>query len=138
MADDTIATIRALDLRPVDLIGFSRGGFIAQQILFDTPDLIRRAIRVCPAPITTATLPFRRSIPVFLLLDVISRPWRPGLRHPAAHRLSSIGWPVPPPCRVRWTGSPARRTCLPEVRPASANPMFRSNGRCASSGAGGP
>jgi len=44
MANDTIATIRALGLKSVDLIGFSLGGFVAQQILLDAPDLVRRAI----------------------------------------------------------------------------------------------
>src|SRR3546814_6159257 len=43
MADDMIAAIRALGLTSIDLIGFSLGGFVAQQILFDAPDLVRRA-----------------------------------------------------------------------------------------------
>lgn len=50
MAKDTIATIRALGLKSVDLIGFSLGGFVAQQILFDAPDLIRRAILAGTGP----------------------------------------------------------------------------------------
>lgn len=50
MANDSIATIRALGLKPVDLIGFSLGGFVAQQILFDAPDLVRRAILAGTGP----------------------------------------------------------------------------------------
>jgi pimeloyl-ACP methyl ester carboxylesterase len=50
MANDMIATIRALGLKSVDLIGFSLGGFVAQQILFDAPDLIRRAILAGTGP----------------------------------------------------------------------------------------
>lgn len=50
MANDTIATIRALGLTSVDLIGFSLGGFVAQQILFDAPDLVRRAILAGTGP----------------------------------------------------------------------------------------
>ncbi|MGN7714868.1 alpha/beta fold hydrolase [Agrobacterium radiobacter] len=50
MASDTIATIRALGLKSVDLIGFSLGGFVAQQILFDAPDLVRRAILAGTGP----------------------------------------------------------------------------------------
>lgn len=46
MATDTIAFIAALELRRVDLLGFSLGGMIAQQILFDRPELIRRVILV--------------------------------------------------------------------------------------------
>lgn len=50
MAGDTIATIRALGLDQVDLIGFSLGGFVAQQILLDAPDLVRRAILAGTGP----------------------------------------------------------------------------------------
>lgn len=50
MASDTIAAIRALGLKSIDLIGFSLGGFVAQQILFDTPDLVRRAILAGTGP----------------------------------------------------------------------------------------
>lgn len=50
MANDTIATIRALGLTSVDLIGFSLGGFVAQQILLDAPDLVRRAILAGTGP----------------------------------------------------------------------------------------
>ncbi len=50
MASDTVATIRALGLPSVDLIGFSLGGFVAQQILLDAPDLVRRAILAGTGP----------------------------------------------------------------------------------------
>ncbi|PSJ52182.1 alpha/beta fold hydrolase [Kumtagia ephedrae] len=50
MAADTIATIRALRLTSIDLIGFSLGGFVAQQILLDAPDLVRRAILAGTGP----------------------------------------------------------------------------------------
>jgi pimeloyl-ACP methyl ester carboxylesterase len=50
MASDTIATIRALGLTSIDLIGFSLGGFVAQQILFDAPDLVRRVILAGTGP----------------------------------------------------------------------------------------
>lgn len=50
MAADTIATIRALGLTSVDLIGFSLGGFVAQQVLLDAPDLVRRAILAGTGP----------------------------------------------------------------------------------------
>jgi pimeloyl-ACP methyl ester carboxylesterase len=44
MAKDAIAFIEALGLAQVDLIGFSLGGFIAQLIAHDRPELVRRAI----------------------------------------------------------------------------------------------
>ena len=50
MASDMIAVIRALGIGPVDLLGFSLGGFVAQQILFDAPDLVRRAILTGTGP----------------------------------------------------------------------------------------
>lgn len=50
MANDTIAAIGALGLKSVDLIGFSLGGFVAQQLLFDAPDLVRRAILAGTGP----------------------------------------------------------------------------------------
>ena len=46
MAKDAIAFFGALGLTQVDLIGFSLGGFIAQVIAHDRPDLIRR-INLC-------------------------------------------------------------------------------------------
>lgn len=50
MARDVIAAIRALETGPVDLVGFSLGGFVAQQILIDAPDLVRRAILAGTGP----------------------------------------------------------------------------------------
>lgn len=50
MASDMIAAIAALGLRTVDLIGFSLGGFVAQQILLDAPGLARRAVLAGTGP----------------------------------------------------------------------------------------
>jgi len=50
MAGDTIAVVRALGLDSIDLIGFSLGGFVAQQVLLDAPDLVRRAILAGTGP----------------------------------------------------------------------------------------
>ncbi|MGM9451610.1 alpha/beta fold hydrolase, partial [Klebsiella sp. K47] len=38
MAQDTIALIRTMGLGRVDLLGFSLGGFVAQQVVLDAPD----------------------------------------------------------------------------------------------------
>ena len=46
MASDVVAFVDALGLATIDLLGFSLGGFVAQQILFDRPALVRRAILV--------------------------------------------------------------------------------------------
>lgn len=44
MATDAVAFIRALGLTKIDLLGFSLGGFIAQVIAQEHPDLVRRII----------------------------------------------------------------------------------------------
>ncbi|AWO86550.1 alpha/beta hydrolase [Gordonia terrae] len=50
MADTARAMIAALDLGHVDLFGFSLGGFIAQQIALDAPDLVRRLVLTGTGP----------------------------------------------------------------------------------------
>jgi pimeloyl-ACP methyl ester carboxylesterase len=50
MSGDMIAAIRALGLGQIDLIGFSLGGFVSQQILIDAPGLVRRAILAGTGP----------------------------------------------------------------------------------------
>lgn len=50
MADDATALIDALGERHVDLLGFSLGGMVAQQILIERPDLVRTAILVGTGP----------------------------------------------------------------------------------------
>jgi pimeloyl-ACP methyl ester carboxylesterase len=50
MAEDTVAFLGALGLKQVDLVGFSLGGFIAQLIAHDRPDLVRRVILAGTGP----------------------------------------------------------------------------------------
>jgi len=50
MARDAIAFIRALGLEKVDLLGFSLGGFIAQVIALEAPQLVRRMILAGTGP----------------------------------------------------------------------------------------
>jgi pimeloyl-ACP methyl ester carboxylesterase len=50
MAEDTIAFIRALGLEEVDLLGFSLGGFVAQEIVLKEPSLIRKVILTGTGP----------------------------------------------------------------------------------------
>ncbi|NEJ69315.1 alpha/beta fold hydrolase [Rhizobium phaseoli] len=50
MARDTIALIRALGFRQVDLLGFSLGGFVAQDIVMKAPDLVRKLILTGTGP----------------------------------------------------------------------------------------
>jgi pimeloyl-ACP methyl ester carboxylesterase len=50
MAHDAIAFLEALDLRQVDLLGFSIGSFVAQEIALVRPDLLRRVVLASSAP----------------------------------------------------------------------------------------
>jgi pimeloyl-ACP methyl ester carboxylesterase len=50
MARDAVAFIRALGFDEVDLLGFSMGGFVAQVIAEEQPDLIRKVILVGTGP----------------------------------------------------------------------------------------
>ena len=48
MAHDAIAFIEALNLQRVDLLGFSIGSFVAQEIALIRPDLLRRVVLAPP------------------------------------------------------------------------------------------
>jgi pimeloyl-ACP methyl ester carboxylesterase len=50
MAKNAEAFIEALGLKQVDLLGFSIGGMVAQQIVVDRPGLVRKLILVGTAP----------------------------------------------------------------------------------------
>ncbi|PDT00235.1 alpha/beta hydrolase [Rhizobium chutanense] len=50
MARDTIALIRTLGFEKVDLLGFSLGGFVAQDITLQAPDLVRKLILTGTGP----------------------------------------------------------------------------------------
>jgi pimeloyl-ACP methyl ester carboxylesterase len=50
MARDAASLIDALGLEHVDLFGFSMGGFVAQQIVVDRPELVRRIVLVGTGP----------------------------------------------------------------------------------------
>lgn len=49
-ATDIIAVIRALGLKQVDLLGFSLGGFVVQEILRQAPDLARKVLLTGTGP----------------------------------------------------------------------------------------
>jgi pimeloyl-ACP methyl ester carboxylesterase len=50
MAADARSFISALGLTNVDLLGYSLGGFIAQKLAADNPDLVRSVVLVATAP----------------------------------------------------------------------------------------
>jgi pimeloyl-ACP methyl ester carboxylesterase len=50
MAHDAIAFAEAMDLKKVDLLGFSIGSFVAQEIALIRPSLLRRVVLASSAP----------------------------------------------------------------------------------------
>ena len=50
MGGNAVAFIRALGLTKVDVLGFSIGGFVAQEIALQAPDLVRRLVLVGTGP----------------------------------------------------------------------------------------
>jgi pimeloyl-ACP methyl ester carboxylesterase len=50
MADDAIAFVDALGFEKVDLLGFSIGSFVAQDVALVRPDLLRRIVLASSAP----------------------------------------------------------------------------------------
>src|SRR5712691_12945990 len=50
MARDAIAFLEAMNLQNVDLLGFSIGSFVAQEIALIRPDLLRRVVLASSAP----------------------------------------------------------------------------------------
>src|SRR5260370_23864802 len=50
MATNAVSFIEALGLPKVDVLGFSIGGFVAQEITRQAPDLVRRLVLVGTGP----------------------------------------------------------------------------------------
>src|SRR5260370_25278412 len=50
MATNGVSFIEALGLPKVDVLGFSIGGFVAQEITVQAPDLVRRLVLVGTGP----------------------------------------------------------------------------------------
>jgi pimeloyl-ACP methyl ester carboxylesterase len=50
MGANAVAFIKALGLKKVDVLGFSIGGFVAQEIALQGPDLVRRLVLVGTGP----------------------------------------------------------------------------------------
>ena len=55
MGANAVAFIKALGLTKVDVLGFSIGGFIAQEVALQAPDLVRRLVLVGTSPVLLET-----------------------------------------------------------------------------------
>jgi pimeloyl-ACP methyl ester carboxylesterase len=89
MARDAIAFLEALELGPVDLLGFSIGSFVAQEIALIRPAVVRRLVLASSAPRGAAGM----------------HGWAPDV-------IGAVGEPAPNPdgyLGVFFTGSPASR-----------------------------
>lgn len=62
MAEDAGNFIRALGLDQVDILGFSLGGFVAQELVLQNPQLIRRIILAGTAPRSGVKLGFQDDV----------------------------------------------------------------------------
>lgn len=62
MAKNAASFILALGLRHVDVLGFSIGGFVAQELVLQRPDLIRRLVLAGTAPQSGVGLHFRHDV----------------------------------------------------------------------------
>jgi pimeloyl-ACP methyl ester carboxylesterase len=105
MARDAIAFIAALDTSPVDILGFSIGSFVAQEIALIRPDVVRRIVQASSAPRGAA-----------------------GMHGSAPEVINSIGRPEPDPERL------SRRllhlfTREPTSGPGSTRPHIRTQQR---------
>jgi pimeloyl-ACP methyl ester carboxylesterase len=95
MARDAIAFIAALDTPRVDILGFSIGSFVAQEIALIRPDLVRRLILASSAPRGGAGM----------------HGWAPQV-------INAVGQPQPDPAGyldVFFTSSPASRQAGQEI-----------------------
>jgi pimeloyl-ACP methyl ester carboxylesterase len=95
MARDALAFIAALDVARVDILGFSIGSFVAQEIALIRPDVLRRLVLASSAPRGGAGM----------------HGWAPEV-------ISAVGQPQPDPngyLDVFFTSSPASRQAGQEV-----------------------
>jgi pimeloyl-ACP methyl ester carboxylesterase len=80
MTKDCVEFCRALDLRNIDVVGFSLGGMIAQQLAFESPAMVRRMILMGTGPrggegmTFTELSPDELADPVALLMNAFFTP----------------------------------------------------------------
>jgi pimeloyl-ACP methyl ester carboxylesterase len=93
MACDGIAFIAALDAPRVDILGFSIGSFVAQEIALIRPDVVRRLVLASSAPVISTS-----SSPPHLRVDKRARRYWGASTH------------APPMSMNRPPGRPGRRS----------------------------
>jgi pimeloyl-ACP methyl ester carboxylesterase len=92
MGANAIVFIMALGLNKVDVLGFSIGGMVAQEITAQAPNLVRRSFLSAPArgaPTRQRADPQRSSVPPTIRPSISG--WRFTSRHPL--RAGRQAWP---------------------------------------------
>ena len=102
MAHDAIAFIEAMNLERVDLLGFSIGSFVAQEIALIRPDLLRRVVLASSAPQGAAGM----------------HGWAPEV-------IGAVGAPETSPAGIHLASSSPRR---PRVAKQGSKPPVASSG----------
>jgi len=70
IAADIIAFVKALGLKEIDLFGFSIGGMVAQQVVLDAPELVRRILLAGTGPSSGEGMQeFTREV-----MEIVNRP----------------------------------------------------------------
>ena len=111
MGTNAVSFIRALGLPKVDALGFSIGGFVAQEITLQAPDLVRRLVLVGTAPDELET--------PALLNRMTSR------RLASPFVTAGSQWSiVPVKCWLKTSGTPS---LLPNRRYANRMPLTSTN-----------
>ena len=124
MGRDAIEFMTAMGFDQVDLLGFSIGSFVAQEVVLTRPSLVRRLVLASSAPKGAAGMhgwaarSSMRSEVTSPTQKVCSRSSTPG-RQPAA-----------PPARSRSNGSPPGQTTA--MSPPRGRPALHSTTPCAS------
>jgi pimeloyl-ACP methyl ester carboxylesterase len=77
MTSDVLRFVRAFELSQVDLLGFSLGGYIAQELALARPRLVRRIVLTGTAPqgpprSTAGPMAFTRSLPATCPMPITS------------------------------------------------------------------
>ncbi|MFY0584188.1 alpha/beta fold hydrolase [Cystobacter fuscus] len=121
MARDAIAFLEALNVKQADLLGFSLGGFIAQELALIRPALVRRLVLAGTGPKGAPGMYGWRQ-------DIADHALHP---EPAGRICSTSSSPIPRPARPRASSSSAASCSAAWIAtsPARWPPAMRSTTR---------
>ena len=147
MAHDAIAFLEAMGFKRVDLLGFSIGSFVAQEIALIRPDLLRRVVLASSAPQGAAGMHGWAPEVIGAVGAAGDEPGGIPLRLLRPHGDESRGRPAgrrahlregQPTATSRRPGRPARRSTTPSARGASPTTRCSSESPRSSSRSSSP